>query len=229
MARKYNVAPEMLPGYRKVPGFGKVSFFDPTTGKHRSSERYYNPALPVDDPNREIGKTVYRQLRRQAPPEVQQQIRQVEQDRKVRRERQEAVNYELAGYVPQYNDKGEIVRKRGKVQWVVPETPGQRMRGQRTLDIPGNEQERLARIQDMRQQISLTNYNMNVNGQFFTVDRSPGGPLARMLEDLGWRPRNAPWMVGQSGSDRNIPGTPFTPNQAMAVWRSQSAARGRIA
>ena len=219
--QKLNITPEQLTGYRPVPGYGKVSYFDLATGQHKSGRRYYNPAIPVGDPNREIGDSTYFRLKREADAETKEAIRRENERRSRFKERNEEQIREAAGYVPRRDSQGRIVRnKRGQIIYDVP--PGG---GTSEGNVPGNIQERYARLQDVREQIGLYNYSVEQGGRWLMSDRRPGGQLSNLLEQLGWRPRGAPWMVGESGQDHSRIALGVDPAQQMRLWKSQSSLR----
>lgn len=219
--RRINITPEQLAGYRPVPGFDKVSYFDLATGKHKSGRRFYNPALPTNDPNREIGDSTYYRLKRQADAETRASIERANERRSRFRERNEQQIREAAGYVPRRDREGRIVRnRRGQVVYDVP--PGG---GQGTPGIPGNIQQRYAHLKDVREQIGMYNYGVDQGARWLQNDRRPGGQLSNLLEQLGWRPRGAPWMVGESGSDSSRIAPGVDPAAQMRLWKSQSSVR----
>lgn len=80
-------------------------------------------------------------------------------------------------------------------------------------------------VSDIRREIAVYDYTHGI----FQQDRQPGGYLATLLEELGWRPRGAPWMVGESGLDHSRTAPGVNPQAGMVQWRSQSATRGRVA
>ena len=182
--RTPDLDPAALAGYRRVPGYGKVSFFNPFTGERRSSRRFYNPAYSVDDPRREITDYQYYRLRRNATAE----------QRGITREKQ----------------LGRTTRERTR-------RVEQRERSRET-GLP------LARVQDLELQRRLATYETHDLPSFdprVQQVRRPGGPLARILEELGLRPPDAPWAVGSSESTEIIPSLGNSPAGIMAGWRSQ--------
>ena len=193
MAR-INLTPDELVGYRPVPGYSTRKndrLPDRPDGTYsiatrgRSSRRFYNPSLPVNDPRREIGDATYYALRRQADPETQRQAKeQLERFR-----RRQARNREMENLTAQLSYQ--------------------------------NPQE----LHQIRREIAVYDYTHGI----FQQDRQPGGYLATLLEELGWRPRGAPWMVGESGLDHSRTAPNINPSAQMAVWKSQSSTRGRVA
>lgn len=218
--RRLNITPDQLANYRPVPGYKKVSFFDLATGQGRSSRRYYNPSLPVNDPNREIADSTYFRLMRQARQDA-------ESARKIRyrqewlgrlKERNEEQVREAAGYVPARDGMGRIQRNsRGQIRYTMPSTM--------TAAEKQSVKERYARMADVRQQVAIYNYQVRGGGRWLVSDRMPGGYLSNMLEELGWRPREAPWMVGESGMDHSRIAPNVNPDQQMSLWKSQSPLR----
>lgn len=232
--RKYNITPEMLRGYRPVPGYsgyrykgaprtGKLpdapaqdftrpipgagqardrTFVVPTIGttedsysvvtRGRSARRFYNPSLPIGDPNREIGDSLYYRLRR---------------------EYENSPNPEVREYARQARVQDEYTRRKSRHAREIDEIQAQQM----NMDVD--------RFHAIRRELAVYNYTHGI----FQQDRMPGGYLATMLEELGWRPRGAPWMVGESGLDHSRTAPNVNPSAQMAVWKSQSSTRGRVA
>ena len=207
--QRIEVTPDEFVNYRPVPGFSKKDRFpDQPDGsysiasKGRSARRYYNPALPVTDPRREIGDNTYFRLAKKQDALTQERARQrlaQFHERQARNTRSDIENAERAG-----------------------------------LTVP--------QFKNVRRELAVQDY---IAGPF-QQDRSPDGYMARLLENLGWRPPGAPWRVGASGSDRALPqlaGKGDTPAAVMGRWRagelntfqgqpvwlSQSSIRGRIA
>ena len=155
MARQQppQVDPNQLAGYRQVPGFRKVSFFNPETGEHRSSRRYYNPMYPTTDPRYEISEYQYRQLRKQADQEQlyemarrnemreRQRIQREQQVRRIAQEQQVSVarardlhdqlrimTYQLNS-MPVFSEQAQQLRRPGGEMAQILEALGYRERG----------------------------------------------------------------------------------------------------
>lgn len=87
----------------------------------------------------------------------------------------------------------------------------------------------LARVQDLELQRRLITYETHDLPSFDPRVRElhrAHGPLAKVLEELGLRPPDAPWAVGASESTEIIPSIGMSPSAVMIGWRSQ---RGMVA
>ena len=197
--RKIQVTPDEFLGYRPIPGYSKTGRLpDMPDGSYsiasrgRSARRFYNPALPVGDPRREIGDATYYQLRRRF------QQSQAEDERvAAQRANERLKNFRI------------------------------RQARNREIDRIQAEQSGMStgEVSDIRREIAVYDYTHGI----FQQDRQPGGYLATLLEELGWRPRGAPWMVGESGLDHSRTAPGINPAGAMVQWKSQSTTRGRVA
>lgn len=188
-----------LAHYRKLPGFYRKMDYIETkrdnTGKlvisrRYSSQSYYNPNLPINDPNRIISATTYKRASRGTTPEVRQRI--IEQaEREAQRE--ETRKHEL-----QTQAKVQVLR-------------------------PVEQRLNYRQLQELQLQRRMFNYELAGHLPFEDESRQirrAGGPLARILEAMGLRPKNAPWMVGDSGSDSIAYNAQYSVAGAFTYWKA---------
>jgi hypothetical protein len=154
----------------------------------RSARRYYNPALPVDDPRREIADSTYFALRRRFAQSEDEEQR----DAAVKAQQRQRNRARRAEYHRDIIDR-DIAEQ---------------------LNIPWREYRANVREQQI----------YNYTNDIFGMDRSAGGYLSTLLENLGWRAKGAWWPVGDS--DRII--KQFGSYQNAIQWKSQSPIRGVV-